>query len=61
MPFASILRELRRKNGYTQEKQDALAKLFNPFKVEPIQIDTAAPTADPVIAFFKQRAKKVRK
>ena len=38
-----------------------LKALFNPFKIEPIVVDTAHPTADPVIAFFKQRAKKIRR
>ncbi len=37
-----------------------LRSLFNPYKIEPIIIDTARPTADPVVAFFKQRAKKIR-
>ena len=40
--------------------QTQLAQLFNPLKVEPIWVDTAQPTADPVIRFFKQRARKVR-
>ena len=38
-----------------------LKALFNPFKIEPIVVDTAYPTADPVIEFFKQRAKKIRR
>ena len=37
-----------------------LATLFNPLKIEAITVDTAQPTADPVIRFFKQRTKKVR-
>lgn len=38
-----------------------LAALFNPLKVEGIIVDPALPAADPVIAFFKQRARKVRR
>lgn len=38
-----------------------LRQLFQPYKVEPILINTAQDTADPVIAFFKQRAKKGRR
>ena len=38
-----------------------LQALFNPYKIEPIRVDTALPPADPVIAFFKQRAKKIRR
>ena len=43
------------------EKQQMLRDLFNPLKVEMIQVDPALPTADPVIAFFKQRARKIRR
>jgi len=43
------------------QRQENFKKLFNPYKIEPILIDTALPAADPVIAFFKSRAKKVRK
>lgn len=39
----------------------ALRSLFNPYKIEPIYVDTAKPAADPVIAFFKQRAKKIKR
>lgn len=39
----------------------SLQKLFNPFKISPILIDTSKPTADPVISFFKQRSKKIRR
>ena len=46
---------------YQEQKMKDLTHLFNPYKVEPIIIDTAASTADPVVAFFKQRAKKIRK
>ena len=38
-----------------------LQALFNPYKISPIMINTAQNTADPVIAFFKQRAKKLRR
>ena len=40
--------------------EEDLNRLFNPLKVEGIVIDTAQPTADPVIAFFKQRARRVQ-
>ena len=40
--------------------EEDLNRLFNPLKVEGILIDTAQPTADPVIAFFKQRARRVQ-
>ena len=44
------------------QKQDLnLRALFNPYKIEPIRVDTALSPADPVIAFFKQRAKKIRR
>lgn len=46
---------------YHKTQTEELTRLFTPYKIEPILIDTAASTADPVIAFFKQRAKKVRK
>ncbi len=39
----------------------ALNALFAPCKTEPILIDTDKNIADPVIAFFKRRAKKIRK
>lgn len=38
-----------------------LRALFNPYKIEPIYVRTDQAPADPVIAFFKQRAKKIRK
>ncbi len=42
--------------------QDArLRALFNPYKIESITVDTAEAPADPVIAFFKRRAKTLRK
>ena len=41
--------------------QAQLKALFQPLNIEPIGIDPAQPTADPVIAFFKQRARKIRK
>lgn len=46
---------------HQQEQMAHFKKLFNPYKIEPILVDTALPAADPVIAFFKQRARKVRK
>lgn len=46
---------------YQVQQQGALSGLFSPLKIEPIRIDPAFPTADPVIAFFKQRARKIRR
>ena len=46
---------------HSREQMAALQALFNPYKIEPIRVDTALPPADPVIAFFKQRAKKIRR
>ena len=46
---------------YWHKQQQQLHELFTPFKVEPIVTDTHKPLADPVIAFFKRRAKKIRK
>ncbi|MBO7191079.1 MAG: DUF58 domain-containing protein [Elusimicrobiaceae bacterium] len=43
------------------EHDTQLRRLFSPYKIEPIVVDTAQDTADPVIAFFKQRAKKLRR
>lgn len=42
-------------------RQQALTQLFNPLKIEAISVDTAQPAADPVIAFFKRRAKKLKR
>lgn len=38
-----------------------LSALFNPYKIEPIWVDPGRPAADPVIAFFKRRAKKLKR
>ncbi len=38
-----------------------LLHLFNPLKIEAILVDTAQPPADPVIEFFKRRARKLRR
>ena len=38
-----------------------LTDLFNPLKIEGILVDTALPPADPVIEFFKRRARKIRR
>ncbi len=46
---------------YWHTQDEALHRLFTPFKIEPIVADTTRPLADPVIAFFKRRAKKIRK
>jgi len=55
---ASLNRELAR---FHEEHDTQLRRLFNPYKIDPIVVDTAQDTADPVIAFFKQRAKKLRR
>ncbi len=47
--------------SYWQQQHHALHTLFTPFKIEPIITDTDKDLADPVIAFFKRRAKKIRK
>ena len=44
-----------------QQRDYALKQLFNPLKIEAISVDTAQPAADPVIAFFKRRAKKLKR
>ena len=41
--------------------QQALSSLFIPLSIETIHVDPAQTAADPVIAFFKQRARKIRK
>lgn len=38
-----------------------LKALFSPYKIEPIEVDTAQSPSDPVIAFFKRRAKQIRR
>lgn len=45
---------------FLQREQADLQALFTPFKVEPIIADTTKPLAEPVIAFFRRRAKKIR-
>ncbi len=44
-----------------RERALRLKRLFSPLKVEAISVNTAQPAADPVIAFFKQRAKKLKR
>ena len=46
---------------FHQQHDRQMHQLFSPYKIEPIVIDTHQNTADPVIAFFKQRAKKLRR
>ncbi len=46
---------------YWNTQELALKQLFTPFKVEPIVADTTKPLADPVIAFFRRRARTIRK
>ena len=48
-------------DDYVRTQDLNLRALFNPYKIEPIRVDTALPPADPVIAFFKARAKKIRR
>ena len=50
-----------RLHQFWQQQEQALQLLFAPFKIEPIVTDTASSLADPVIAFFKRRAQKIRK
>ena len=40
---------------------EQLLHLFSPLKIEAILVDTAQPPADPVIEFFKRRARKLRR
>lgn len=47
--------------GYRTRLRQELRALFNPYKIESILVDTAEPPSDPVIAFFKRRAKKIRR
>lgn len=46
---------------YQRSSRQQLQALFNPYKIAPITIDTTQNTVDPVIAFFKQRAKMLRR
>ncbi len=46
---------------FHEQHRNQLLHLFNPYKIEPIWVSTGQDTADPVISFFKQRAKKLRK
>lgn len=41
--------------------QHLLNDLFKPLKIETITVDPALPAADPVISFFKQRARKIHR
>ncbi len=41
--------------------QHVLNDLFKPLKIEAITVDPDLPAADPVISFFKQRARKIRR
>ncbi len=43
------------------DRANQLADLFNPLNISTIHIDPARSTTDPVIAFFKQRARRIRK
>lgn len=44
-----------------QNWQNALNALFHPLNMEAIEVDCSRPAADPVIAFFKQRARNLRR
>ncbi len=46
---------------FWKEQDRALHALFTPCKADPIVLDTSKNIADPVIAFFRKRAKKIRK
>lgn len=46
---------------FQTERRTRLNALFNPYKTEPIWVDPGLPTADPVIAFFKRRAKQLKR
>ncbi len=48
-------------SAYRTRHTEKLQALFTPFKIEPIVVDTAQAPADPVIAFFKRRAKRLRR
>lgn len=47
--------------AYFKKNSDDLNHLFNPYKISPIVVDTTQNAADPVIAFFKRRAKTLRR
>lgn len=51
----------QRLQDYWTWQNHTLKQLFTPFKIEPIVADTTRPLADPVIAFFKRRTRKIRK
>ncbi|MBP5617224.1 MAG: DUF58 domain-containing protein [Elusimicrobiaceae bacterium] len=51
----------RQLSQFWASQQKDLEGLFTPCKTEPILIDTSANTADPVVRYFKRRAKKIRK
>ena len=50
-----------RVGAYWKKQYAALSRLFLPFKTAPIVVDTSASPADPVIAFFRRRAKEGRR
>ena len=54
--------ELSRQLAQRQQTWQAeLAGLFHPLSLEAISVDPSRSTVDPVIAFFKQRARKIHK
>lgn len=48
-------------HSYRTRLKEDLRALFNPYKIESILVDTAEPPSDPVITFFKRRARKIRR
>ncbi len=44
-----------------QQWKEQLDGLFHPLNISAIEIDPSASAVDPVIAFFKQRARKIRR
>lgn len=47
--------------AYQSRRERDLHALFTPYKIEPIVVDTAQSPSDPVIAFFKRRAQRMRR
>ena len=45
---------------FTKREKD-LSALFNPLKIQAIEVSPTQPAADPVIAYFKQRARKIHR
>jgi uncharacterized protein (DUF58 family) len=43
------------------ERRAALEKIFRSCKLEPVNVSTARPTIDPLVAFFRRRARRTRR